>query len=115
MLNYNSTRKKTVDYINSMSSKGGGSSVHRYKCLCQRSDNNQYLGFFWDTQTDTTDAATLSLEIANALRQSHSTGIAVTDSTGAVYGIRAKYSGGPELYLGGSENVDVTLSIVKLY
>ena len=92
----------------------GGSSVHRYKCLCLRSDNKQYVGFFWDTQTDTTDATTLSMEIANVLRQTPATGIAGTNSSGAVYGIRAKYSGGPELSLG-ADNVDLTLSIVKLY
>lgn len=114
MLNYNSTRKKTVDYINSMSGKGGGSSVHRYKCSCQRADNSQYVGFFWDTQTDTTDANTLSLEIANVLRQSQNIGIAAADMSGNVYAIKAKYSGGPGLIIG-SNNVDLNLSIVKLY
>lgn len=93
---------------------GGGSSVHRYKCICQRSDNSRYVGFFWDTQTDTTDATTLSLEIANALRQSQNIGIAAADESGGVYGIKAKYSGGPDLSLG-ADNVDLTLSIVKLY
>ena len=114
MLNYNSTRKKTVDYINSMSSKGGGSSVHRYKCSCQRSDNNRYIGFFWDTQTDTTDAETLSLEIANALRESHNIGIVAADESSS-YILRTKYSGGPALVIGGSPSADLTLSIVKLY
>lgn len=114
MLNYTSTRKKTVDYINSMSSTGGGSSVHRYKCICKRSDSNNYIGFFWDTQTDTTDATTLSLEIANVLRQSQSIGIAAASADGNVYAVKAKSSGGPDLSLG-VDNVDLTLSIVKLY
>ena len=113
MLNYNSTRKKTVDYINSISSKGGGSSVHRYKCSCQRSDNSQYIGFFWDTQTDTTDANTLSLEIANVLRQSHNIGIVAANES-ETYIIKTKYSGGPDLSIGGT-TVDLTLSIDKLY
>ena len=114
MLNYNSTRKKTVDYINSMSSKGGGSSVHRYKCICQRSDNSNYVGFLWDTQTDTTDANTLSLEIANVLRQSQTIGIAAASAAGNVYVVGAKDSSGPGLVIA-RDNVDLTLSIVKLY
>ena len=114
MLNYNSTRKKTVDYINSMSSKGGGSSVHRYKCICQRSDNSRYVGFFWDTQTDTTNVSTLALEIANALRQSQNIGIAAADESGSVYAVKTKFSAGTSLVLG-STNIDLTLSIVKLY
>ena len=114
MLNYNSTRKKTVDYINSMSSKGG-SSVHRYKCICQPSDTSQNcLGFFWDTQTDTTDADTLSLEIANVLRQSQTVGIAAATVNGNVYCVKPKYSSGPRLGFG-VNNDNLTLSIVKLY
>ena len=110
MLNYNSTRKKTVDYINSMSNKGGGSSVHRYKC----SDSSEYIGFFWDTKTDTTDANTLALEIANALRQSVPIGIAAAGSGGNVYSVMAKYETGPALGYG-PNNDNFKLSIVKLY
>lgn len=91
-----------------------GSSVHKYKCNCQRSDNKRYIGFFWNTQTDTTDTTTLALEIANALRQSQNIGIVATDESD-VYVVRAKYSGGPQLTIGGNTPTDLTLSIDKLY
>ena len=92
----------------------GGSSVHRYKCICQPSNESNYLGFFWDTQTDTTDANTLSLEIANVLRQSQNIGIAAASVDGNVYAVKAKYSSGPRLVFGVNDD-DLTLSIVKLY
>ena len=41
MLNYTSTRKKTVDYINSMSSTGGA-SLHVYKVKGTAEGNNIY-------------------------------------------------------------------------
>lgn len=93
---------------------GGGSSVHRYKCLCQRHDNSQYVGFFWDTQTDTTSNFDLALEIANALRQSQNIGIAAAGDDGNVYAIKAKNSGGAELVLG-ANNIRLIFSMVKLY
>lgn len=93
---------------------GGGSSVHRYKCICQRSDSGNPVGFFWDTKTDTTDATTLSLEIANVLRQSNGIGIAAASATGNVFAVRPKRSSGPDLSVG-VNNDDLTLSIVKLY
>lgn len=93
---------------------GSGSPVHRYKCSCQRVDNNQYVGFFWDTQTDTTEVSVIAKEIPDVLRQSHNIGIAAADESGNVYSIKAKYSGGPGLVIG-DNNVNLNLSIVKLY
>lgn len=114
MLNYNSTRKKTVDYINSMNSTGGGSSVHKYKCCCQQSGVTNGFGFFWDTKTDTTDVDTLSLEIANTLRQSPEIGIGAVDTVGNTYVVVPKFSSGPALATAPNNKV-LTLSIVKLY
>lgn len=89
---------------------GGGSSVHRYKC----SDNNNNIGFFWDTQTDTIDANTLALEIANVLRQQPAIGIAAAGVASDLYAVHAKFSSGAALVFG-TNNEDFTLSIDKLY
>ena len=115
MLNYNSTRKKTVDYINSMSSKGGA-SLHVYKVKGTAEGNDIY--FLWTCDKDNMTAQGMTDELTSKL--SSSSGFvmpinAVKDYMG-YYNCLITYESGLEVYTEGTHSSDLTISnVYKIY
>lgn len=115
MLNYNSTRKKTVDYINSMSSKGGA-SLHVYKVKGTAEGNNIY--FLWTCDKDNMTAQGMADELTNKLSSSLGFGMGITavkDYMG-YYNCIITYEGGLKAYTEGTHSSDFTISnVYKIY
>ena len=114
MLNYNSTRKKTVDYINSMSSKGGA-SLHVYKVKGTAEGNEIY--FLWTSDKDNMTTSSMTDELTYKLSSGSGFGMgipAVMDRMGYDFCVVA-YSGGLQAGTG-SNMSDMTLNTVyKIY
>ena len=115
MLNYNSTRKKTVDYINSMSSKGGA-GLHVYKVKGTAEGNNIY--FLWTCDKDNMTAQGMTDELTHKLSSSSGFGMGITaikDYMG-YYTCTVTYEGGLKVYTEGTHSADLTISTVyKIY
>lgn len=115
MLNYNSTRKKTVDYINSMSSKGGA-SLHVYK-VKGRANSGFDVYFLWTCDKDNMTTSSMTDELTYKLSSGSGfdMGIpAVKDQMGYDFCVIA-YSGGLQAGTGGSMS-DLTINTVyKIY
>ena len=115
MLNYNSTRKKTVDYINSMSSKGGG-SLHVYKVKGHENSGSDVY-FLWTSDKDNMTTSSMTDELTYKLSSGSGfeMGIpAVKDQMGYDFCVVA-YSGGLQAGTG-SNMSDMTISnVYKIY
>ena len=115
MLNYNSTRKKTVDYINSMSSKGGA-SLHVYKVKGTSEGNNIY--FLWTCDKDNMTVQGMTDELTSKLSSSSGFAMsinAVKDYMG-YYSCIITYESGLKIYSEGTHSADFTISdVYKIY
>lgn len=115
MLNYTSTRKKTVDYINSMSSTGGA-SLHVYKVKGTAEGNDIY--FLWTCDKDNMTASSMTNELTNKLSSGTGFGMcipAVKDYMG-YYNCIIAYGGGLKVYSEGTHSADFTISdVYKIY
>ena len=115
MLNYNSTRKKTVDYINSMSSKGGA-SLHVYKVKGTAEGNNIY--FLWTCDKDNMTAQGMTDELTHKLSSSSGFGMGITAIKDYMvyYNCTISYEGGLKVYTEGTHSADFTISnVYKIY
>ena len=115
MLNYTSTRKKTVDYINSMSSKGGA-SLHVYK-VKGTANSGFDVYFLWTSDKDNMTTSSMTDELTYKLSSGSGFGMgipAVKDQMGYDFCVVA-YSGGLQAGTG-SNMSDMTISTVyKIY
>ena len=115
MLNYTSTRKKTVDYINSMSSTGGA-SLHVYKVKGTAEGNNIY--FLWTCDKDNMTVQGMTDELTNKLSSGAGFGMginAVKDYMG-YYNCIITYESGLKIYSEGTHSADFAISdVYKIY
>lgn len=115
MLNYNSTRKKTVDYINSMNSKAGA-SLHVYKVKGIAEGNEIY--FLWTCDKDNMTTSSFANELTNKLSSSSGFGMgipAIQNNLG-YYNCTVSYEGSLKVYTEGTHSADLTIStIYKIY
>lgn len=115
MLNYTSTRKKTVDYINSMSSTGGA-SLHVYKVKGTAEGNDIY--FLWTCDKDNmtvqgmTDELTLKLSSGSGFGM----GITAVQNYMGYNNCILTYESGLKVYTEGTHSSDFTISnVYKIY
>ena len=115
MLNYTSTRKKTVDYINSMSSTGGA-SLHVYQVKGTAEGNNIY--FLWTCDSDNMTASSMTSELNSKLSSGSGFDMcipAVQDNMG-YHNCTITYYSGLKVYTEGTHSADLTISAVyKIY
>ena len=115
MLNYTSTRKKTVDYINSMSSTGGA-SLHVYKVKGTANSGFDFY-FLWTCESDNMTTSSMTDELTYKLSSGSGFGMAipaVKDQMGYDF-CAIDYSGGLRAGSGTSMS-DMTLtSVYKIY
>ena len=115
MLNYNSTRKKTVDYINSMSSKGGA-SLHVYKVKGTAEGNDIY--FLWTCDKDNMTTSSMTDELTYKLSSGSGFGMVIPaiQNYMGYYNCAVTYEGGLKVYSEGTHSADLTISnVYKIY
>ena len=115
MLNYTSTRKKTVDYINSMSSTGGA-SLHVYKVKGTSEGND--ICFLWTCDKDNMTVQGMTDELTYKLSSGSGFGMGITavkDYMG-YYNCIVTYDGGLKVYSDGTHSAEFTISnVYKIY